>query len=80
MKNIPITLTLPEDLVRDLHLYVSNRQVSKFVAQLVEEGLKIKKELLAREFQEASQDRERSVEIELWDTASGDGLDETNGY
>ena len=80
MKNIPITLTLPEDLVRDLHLYISNRQMSKFVAQLVEEGLKIKKELLAREFQEASQDTERSVEIELWDTASGDGLDETNGY
>ncbi len=80
MKNIPITLTLPEDLVRDLHLYISNRQVSKFVAQLVEEGLKIKKDLLAREFQEASQDAERSEEIELWDTVSGDGLDETNGY
>lgn len=80
MKNIPITLTLPEDLVKDLHLYVSNRQVSKFVAQLVEQGIKIKKEKLAREFQEASKDAERGEEIELWDTASGDGLDETNEY
>lgn len=80
MKNIPITLTLPEELVKDLHLYISNRQISKFVAQLVEQGLKRKKEMLAREFQEASQDIERKGEIELWDTAMGDGLDETNEY
>lgn len=80
MKNIPITLTLPEDLVKDLHLYISNRQISKFVAQMVEQGLKIKKELLAREFQEASQDIERNTEIEQWDAIIGDGLNETNDY
>lgn len=48
MKNVPISLTLPENLVKDL----------------------------AQEFQEASRDRERNAEIELWDTLSGDGLDE----
>ncbi len=39
-----------------------------------------KEELLAREFQDASQDTERNAEIELWDTSLGDGLDETNEY
>lgn len=80
MKNIPITLTLPESVVRDLHLYISRRQISKFVAELVERGLEAKKDKLAREFREASQDAERNAEIELWDSTIEDGLDETNAY
>ncbi len=79
-RNIPITLTLPESLVRDLHLYISRRQISRFVSEMVEKGLEHKKELLAREFREADQDTERNAEIELWDTLTGDGLDETNDY
>jgi hypothetical protein len=80
MRKIPITLSLPENIVKDLHLYVSRRQISKFVAQMVEEGLKNEKEKLARDFREASQDKERNAEIELWDTLSDEGLDETNDY
>lgn len=80
MKNIPITLTLPEDIIKDLHLYISKRQISKFVAEMLEKALDLKKKQLAREFQEASQDPERKSEIELWDTLSGDGLNETNTY
>jgi len=80
MPNIPITLTLPEDLIKDLHQYIARRQISKFVAQLVTEGLEAEKNKLAREFQEASQDIERNAEIEIWDTLSGDGLDEANSY
>ncbi len=80
MRKIPITLTLPESLVKDLHLYISRRHISKFVTQMVEKGLEIKKELLAREFREANQDRERNAEIELWDNLIGEGLDETNDY
>jgi len=79
-KNIPITLALPENLVKDLHLYIARGQISKFVAQVVEEGLEIKKERLARDYQEASQDAEREAEAKLWETTLGDGLDETNRY
>jgi hypothetical protein len=67
MKNIPITLTLPENLVRDLHLYISRKGISKFVAQTVAKGLETEKRKLAREFREASQDIERNKEIEIWD-------------
>lgn len=80
MRNIPITLTLPENLVKDLHLYISRGQISKFVATMVEKGLETKKDKLAREFREASQDVERNAELELWDTAMGDGLDDKNDY
>jgi len=79
MSNIPITLMLPESLVKDLRLYVSERQISKFVAQVVEKGLETKKQQLAREFREASLDVERNAEIKLWDNLMGDdGLDKTN--
>lgn len=80
MKNIPIILTLPESLVKDLHLYISRRQMSKFVAQVLAKSLKTVKQKLAREFQEASQDAERNAEIEIWDTLTGDGINETNTY
>jgi hypothetical protein len=80
MKNVPITLTLPENLVKDLHLYISRRHISKFVAQMVEKGLESRKEMLAKEFREASQDSERNAEIEIWDTTLGDGINETNDY
>lgn len=80
MKNVPITLTLPESVVRDLHLYTSRRGISKFVAQAVEERLETAKQTLAREFQEASQDEERNSEIELWDSLNDEGLNEENEY
>jgi hypothetical protein len=80
MRNIPITLSLPDSLVKDLHLYISRRQISKFVAQMVAKGLETEKQRLAREFREASHDTERNAEIESWDTLSADGLDETNDY
>lgn len=74
MKNIPITLTLPERLVKDLHLYIPRGQISKFVAQMVTKGLEAEKNKLAKEFREASQDSERNAELDTWDTLSGDGL------
>ena len=78
MKNLPIILTLPENIIKDLHLYIPKGQINKFAAELFEKGLQDKKKLLARELQEASQDQERNAEIALWDTLSGEGLDDTN--
>lgn len=80
MRKIPITLTLPENLVRDLHLYIPQRQMSKFVAQVVSKGLEAERDKLAKEFKEASRDKKRKAEIDVWDALSGEGLDETNQY
>ena len=80
MKNIPITLSLPEEVVKDLHLYVSKRQISKFVAKMVAKALEAEKMRLANEFKEASRDEERNAEIEIWDSLNGEGLNEANRY
>ncbi len=79
-KHIPITLTLPELLIRDLHLYIERRGISQFVAENLLKPLEDKKKQIAFEFQEASKDEERNSEIKLWDTIIGDGIDETNTY
>ena len=80
MKRLPITLTLPEDLVRDLHFYLSKGQISRFVAEQVEKGLQEKKDLLAQAYKEAAEDEELNRENELWNKCLGDGLDESNDY
>ncbi|PJD97612.1 MAG: hypothetical protein CK425_03015 [Parachlamydia sp.] len=78
MKKISITLTFPESLIKHLHLYISQGQISKFVTQMVTNGLGAEKQKLAKEFQEAHQDSERNAEIEIWNALIGDGIDIAN--
>ncbi len=80
MSNIPITITLPEDQIKELHLYIPRRKISNFIADLVRKGLETKKQQLACEFREAAQDEERNAEIQLWDTTIGDGINNANDY
>lgn len=47
---------------------------------MVQKELETKKQRIAREFREASLDKERNAEIDLWNTLSGEGLDDTNKY
>ena len=75
-----ISITLTESLIRDLRTYVPQRQVSKFIQELVQKEIDHKKEMLTKAYQEAAQDEERNAEIALWDNLIGDGLDETNDY
>jgi hypothetical protein len=80
MRKVSITITMPEKLIRELHLYTPKREISKFVSHLVEQGIEEKKRQLARDFEEAAADEERNAEIAEWDVCMGDGLNETNEY
>ena len=80
MRKIPITITLPETLIRDLHSYIPRRQLSSFISKAVFDELEHKKEKMAIAFREAAKDEEMNEEFEIWDTCIGDGLDETNDY
>lgn len=80
MRKVPITITLPENLIRDLHLYIPQRGISGFVSNLVEKGLEEKKYSVAQQYREAAADEERNREAAEWDVCIGDGLDETNEY
>lgn len=80
MKKVPITITLPENLIKDLHLYIPERGISGFVSNLVQKGLEEKKYNVAKQYREAAADEERNKEAAEWDVCIGDGLDETNDY
>lgn len=80
MKKVPITITLPESLIRDLHSYIPRRQLSSFISKAVFDELEQKKEKMAIAFREAANDEDLNKEFEIWDTCIGDGLDETNNY
>lgn len=54
------------------------KQINKFIAQMMEAGLEIKKERLSKEFREAAQDQERNSEIELWDMLSQEFYEKLN--
>lgn len=82
MRKLPITITLPEHVIRDLHLYISSRGISSFVSELVEKGLEVKKHMLAKEFKEAALDAERNADIAEWESLIGtdEGLNDKNDY
>lgn len=79
-RKIPITLTFPEEFIRDLHAYVPRRQLSQFIYKAVYDDLELKKKQMAKAFIEAAKDEELNAEFEIWDNCIGDGLDETNEY
>ena len=80
MRKVPITITLPENLIKDLHHYIPERGISGFVSNLVQRGIEEKKYSVAQEYREAAADEERNKEAAEWDVCIGDGLDETNEY
>ena len=43
MRKIPITITLPESLIRDLHSYIHRRQLSKCISKAVSDELEHEK-------------------------------------
>jgi len=72
MKNIPFTLCVPEDTLRDLFSYVPARKRSKFISDLIYVALKTHKDGLLKEFKSSSRDTLRKSEIDLWSDIQGD--------
>ena len=77
-----ISITLTEGLIRDLKTYVPQRQISKFIQEIVQKEIDHKKEIWAQAFREASQDKERLADIAEWDSLVGtdEGLNAENDY
>jgi len=69
-KHENITLSFPQDLNTLLHLRVTRRGISKYVAEAVRKALEEdeQKELLKLEaaYEEANKDKDRLKEIEEW--------------
>lgn len=82
MRHENITLSFPADLNALLHIKISRRGISKYVAEAVRKALEEdeKKELMKLEaaYEESNEDRERQDVIDEWKDL--DHLDNTDGW
>ncbi|MDB6081320.1 MAG: hypothetical protein JWO53_592 [Chlamydiia bacterium] len=79
-KHQNITLSLSQPVVAELHFYLPDRGISKFVEEAVVEKLAMKKKLLEQQYIEAAQDSARNEVFNEWEHLSGEGLDEENTW
>lgn len=75
-----ITLSLPQEMINELHVFVKKRGISRFVEEAVKEKLKIQKFSLEQQYIEAAQDEDRNQIFSDWESLSGDGLNEQNSW
>ncbi len=79
-KHRNITLSLPQELISELHLFVQKRGISRFVEEAITEKLETKKSSHEQQYKEAALDEERNKIFAEWDTLASEGLDEQNGW
>ena len=79
-KHRNITLSLPQEMITDLHIYVKKRGISRFVEEAILDRLKSEKLSLEQQYREAALDEERNKTFEDWDGMVGDGLNEKNDW
>jgi len=80
MKKSPITILLPNELIKDLRSYVPRGKISEFISTAVFEKIKDRKKQLAKDFITASTDTLRKKEFDSWDELIEDGLNDQNNY
>lgn len=81
MKHEHMAISIPENIKRDLYLYVEPRRRSSFIAYAVADKLKSKKLSLEEQYKLAAKDEERNQIFKGWESAMiGDGLNETNDW
>lgn len=81
MRHQHMTISIPENVKRDLYLHIKKRGISRFITEAIEEKLKIKKLSLEEQYKAAAKDESRNKEFKEWDDAmSKDGLNETNDW
>lgn len=81
IKHEHMTISIPQNVKKDLYLYVKSRGISRFITEAVVEKLKGKKLSLEEQYKLAAKDENRNQEFKEWeDTMIGDGLNETNDW
>jgi hypothetical protein len=79
-KNRNITLSLPLELIAELHVFAQKRGISRFVQEAIVEKLVSRKSSLEQQYIDAAKDEKRNTEFLDWDKFAGDGLDEQNSW
>lgn len=79
-KHNNITLSLPKELIAELHCLIQKRGISKFVEEAIVEKLQAKKSSIELQYIEAAKDEDRNEIFSDWESFSGDGLNAQNEW
>lgn len=76
-----MTISIPENVKRDLYLYIKKRGISRFITEAIIEKLSSKKISLEEQYAAAAKDEKRNSEFKEWEDATiEDGLNESNKW
>ena len=75
-----ITISLPQRIVKELHLFVKKRGISKFIEEAVTEKLEAKKSMKEQGYIDAAKDETRNAIFEEWESLASDGLHDKNEW
>ncbi len=75
-KTVNQTFSLPVEVLHDLHVYIRPRERSRFVSDLLREGLEAKKQDLRQSYIDANQDAGQNEALIDWEGTVADGTDE----
>jgi len=70
------TFSIPVELSQDLHTYVKQREMSRFVSDAIRKEIDAKKEELREAYRLANEDEGQKEIMSDWQATSADGLDE----
>lgn len=79
-KHRNITVSLPQELIAELHVFVQKRGISRFVEEAIIEKMECKKSALEQQYIDAAKDVERNRAFADWETLANDGLDAQNDW
>ena len=69
------TFSIPVDLSQDLHTYVKQREMSRFVFEAIRKEIEAKKEELQAAYAEANEDEGQKEALKDFESTVSDGLD-----
>jgi hypothetical protein len=75
-KTVNQTFSLPIEVSEDLHTYIKRREMSRFVSDLLREGLEAKKRELRQSYLDANEDEGQLETMKDWEGTLADGTDE----
>ena len=80
LKHRNITVSLSQELISELHLFVKKGGISHFVEEAITEKLKAQKMSLEEQYKEAASDKDRNRNFAEWDQLSDDGMNEQKNW
>lgn len=75
-KTVNRTFSIPVDVSKDLHAYVKQREMSRFVTEAIRKELLSRKAELRKHYSEAEKDPGQVEARNEWDSTAADGFDE----